>query len=154
MRRQRTTQPKDGDSAPGVAASSPEQLTDTVRALLAEAQALSTRLAALNEVAVAMQRSADTGAMLQVMANQARWVLDFQLCAIVEREGAGYRYQVLRSSLPLEDPQRAFHSCAIDQVLRQGHALIVAELTPNDDAPPGMRSAMLLPLYDREQVIG
>ena len=154
MRRQRTTRLKDGDSVPGIAASSPEQLTDTVRALLAEAQALSTRLAALNEVAVAMQRSADTGAMLQVMANQARWVLDFQLCAIVEREDAGYRYQVLRSSLPLEEPRRAFHSRAIDEVLRQGHALIATELTPADDAPPGMRSAMLLPLYDREQVIG
>jgi signal transduction histidine kinase len=154
MRRQRTTRLKGGEPVPDIAASSPEQLTDTVRALLAEAQALSTRLATLNEVAVAMQRSADTGAMLQVMANQARWVLDFQLCAIVERDGAGYRYQVLRSSLPLEEPRRAFHSCAIDQVLCQGHALIVAELMPDDDPPPGMRSAMLLPLYDREQVIG
>src|SRR5262245_9092568 len=124
MRRRRTKQPEGGDAAAGVVASSAEQLTDTVRALLAEAQALSTRLAALNEVAVAMQRSTDTGAMLQVMASQARWVLDFQLCAIVERDGAGYRYQVLRSSFPLAEPQRAFHGRAIDRVLHQGHALI------------------------------
>ena len=152
MPRQRKTQPQ-GGQATDVAAS-PERLTDTVRMLLAEAQALSTRLAALNEVAVAMQRSADAGAMLHVMANQARWVLDFQLCAIVERDGAGYRYQVLRSSLAPEEPQRAYHSCAVEQVLRQGHALIASELTPDDDAPPGMRSGMLLPLFDREHVIG
>jgi signal transduction histidine kinase len=154
MRRQRKTQPEGGEHATGITTSTPEQLTDTVRVLLAEAQALSTRLAALNEVAVAMQRSADTGAMLHVMANQARWVLDFQLCSIVERDDASYRYQVLRSSFPLAEPPHAFHSRAIDQVLRQGHALVAAELTPEDDPPPGMRSAMLLPLYDREQVIG
>jgi NtrC-family two-component system sensor histidine kinase KinB len=154
MRRQRKTQPEGSDHTIGLVASSPEQLTDTVRMLLAEAQALSTRLAALNEVAVAMQRSTDTDAMLQVMANQARWVLDFQLCSIVERDESGYRYQVLRSSLPLAEPQQAVHSQAIDQVLRQGHALTTSELALDDDAPPGMRSAMLLPLYDREQVIG
>src|SRR5262249_39676564 len=83
-----------------------------------------------------------------------RWVIDFQLCALVERDGAGYRYHVLRSSQPIEEPARAFHRHAIDQVLSLGHALVVADLASEDDTPPGMHSAMLLPLYDHNQVIG
>jgi len=153
MRRKHTARPGDGQAL-DIAAPPAEELSPTVRSLLAEAQALSTRLAALNEVAVVMQRSTDTRAMLQVMANQARWVIDFQLCALVERDGADYRYHVLRSSQPLEEPARAFHRQAIDQVLSYGHALVVADLAPEDDAPPGMHSAMLLPLHDYDQVIG
>jgi len=154
MRRKHTARPEGSGGASNIAASSAEELSNTVRSLLAEAQALSARLAALNEVAVAMQRSTDTSAMLQVMASQARWVIDFQLCALVERHGAGYRYHVLRSSRPLEEPTRVFHRRAIEQVLHEGHVLMVADLSSEDDAPPGMRAAMLLPLYDREQVIG
>jgi two-component system, NtrC family, sensor histidine kinase KinB len=154
MRRKHTVRPPGGDGASNIAAPSAEELSTTVRTLLAEAQALSARLAALNEVAVAMQRSTDTGTMLQVMASQARWVIDFQLCALVERHGADYRYHVLRSSRPLEEPARMFHRRAIDQVLSEGHVLMAADLTPEDDAPPGMCAAMLLPLYDRDQVIG
>jgi two-component system, NtrC family, sensor histidine kinase KinB len=153
MRRKHTARPG-GSQASDIATSPAEALSPTVQSLLAEAQALSTRLAALNEVAVAMQRSTDTRAMLQVMANQARWVIDFQLCVLVERDGVGYRYHVLRSSQPLQEPTRAFHRHAIDQVLRHGHALVVDDLASEDDAPPGMHSAMLLPLYDYDQVIG
>ncbi len=122
--------------------------------MLAEAQGLSARLAALNEVAVAMQRSTDTRTMLQVMANQARWIIDFQLCTLVERDSTGYRYHVLRSSQPLPDPTPVFHRSAIDLVLSEGHVLMIDDLGAVDDAPPGMRSAMLLPLYDQDQVVG
>lgn len=154
MRRKHTTRTKSIQPTQAITPTSPEQMSTTIRSLLAEAQALSTRLAALNEVAVAMQRNTDINTMLQVMANQARWVIDFQLCALAERRTYGYHYQVLRSSQPVEEPTRTYHSRAIEQVLGQGHALILNELRPEDDAPAGMRAAMLLPLYEQDRIVG
>jgi signal transduction histidine kinase len=154
MRRKHTSRPGGSNHPSDIAAPPTADLSQTVQSLLAEAQGLSARLAALNEVAVAMQRSTDTRTMLQVMANQARWIIDFQLCTLVERDGASYRHHVLRSSQPLPEPSPMFHRRAIEQVLSEGHVLMLDDLDGIDDVPPGMHSAMLLPLYNHDQVVG
>ncbi len=71
--------------------SSPESLTDkqldslnrdnlllTARALLAEAQALSVRIAAVNEIATAINKSLNLDEILRVIGKQAKWLLDFE----------------------------------------------------------------------------
>jgi two-component system, NtrC family, sensor histidine kinase KinB len=131
-----------------------DDTTATVRNLLAEAQALSVRLAALNEVSVAMQRSADRDTVLQVMADQARWVLDFQLCTISMRDEYGLQQKILRVTPAIREESLPFHRPAIERVMEQGYALIQDMIPATDHPPEGMQSAMLLPLFDRGTVVG
>jgi PAS domain S-box-containing protein len=133
----------------------PAALVTQVRSLLAEAQALSARLAALNEVAVAMQADLDLDAILQALTRQARWVLDFQHCSIALVDGATYRVQVL-----LGDPEpghvhaRSVQSGAIGRALQGRHALLLHELGEADEAPAGMRSALIMPLRSAGETLG
>lgn len=55
-----------------------EELLATTRHLLAEAQALSSRIAALNEISVAINRTFDLEEILQVVARQSKWLLDYE----------------------------------------------------------------------------
>jgi two-component system, NtrC family, sensor histidine kinase KinB len=156
--RRRTTVAPSANSAHGDPAQNlePEQLLGQVRQLLAEAQALSTRLAALNEVAVAMQQSMATDETLSAMVRQARWVLDFQHCSLALRTRSGYRYQVLRGDASLDsgEQESAIHAHAILPALRNRQAQLVSKIVEADGAPPGMGSAIILPLSDAREVVG
>lgn len=55
-----------------------EQLLQTAQNLLAEAQALSSRIATINEVATAINRSLNVDEILRVVGKQAKWLLDFE----------------------------------------------------------------------------
>ncbi len=59
-----------------------EHLLLTARRLLAEAQALSIRIAAVNEVATAINRTLDLDQILRVVGKQAKWLLDFEHCSV------------------------------------------------------------------------
>jgi signal transduction histidine kinase len=130
-------------------------LVTQVRSLLAEAQALSSRLAALNEVTVAMQADLDIEAILQALSRQARWVLDFQHCSIALSEETTYRVRALLGDmLPTAVRVLPIHVGAIGRALQSQHALLLHELTDADDAPPGMRSALIMPLRSAGATIG
>lgn len=133
---------------------SPEQLVHQVRRLLAEAQALSARLAALNEVAVAVQASLDADAVLTTLAREARWVLDFQYCSVALAGEPGYREHVLKGARDAPASAHALASGVIGQALAQGQAVLRLALTEADHGPPGMQSAMIVPLRTRGVVIG
>lgn len=72
-----------------LAAQDREHLLQTTRRLLAEVQAQSTRIAAVNEIAMAINRSLDVDEILQVVARQAKWVLDFNHLSVCVRERDG-----------------------------------------------------------------
>src|SRR4028119_2121381 len=59
-----------------------EELLLTARRLLAEAQSFSTRMAAVNEIATAINRSLDIDLIFRVVGKQAKWLLDFEHCSI------------------------------------------------------------------------
>ncbi|MEG4353168.1 adenylate/guanylate cyclase domain-containing protein [Microcoleus sp. LAD1_D3] len=59
-----------------------EELLLTARRLLAEAQALSIRISAVNEVATAINRTLDLNQILRVVGKQAKWLLDFEHCSV------------------------------------------------------------------------
>ncbi len=124
-----------------------------VRSLLAEAQALSARLAALNEVTVAMQAELDIETILRALTRQARWVLDFQHFSIALCEDTVYQVRMLLGdatptrTLPLS-------TGAIGRALQSRHSLLLHELTDADDAPAGMRSALIMPLRSAGTTIG
>ena len=59
-----------------------EELLATTRRLLAEADALSSRIAAVNEISVAINETLDLDTILKVVAKQAKWLMDFDYCSI------------------------------------------------------------------------
>ncbi len=124
--------------------------------MLAEAQALSSRLAALSEVAVAIQRELDTEDVLKTFAREARWVLDFHLCSVVLLEGDTLVEQVLRASGPESQmPVLVRKSAgAVMRALSTGQAQLIRDSTPQDALPPDVRSAIILPLRNQNDIIG
>lgn len=59
-----------------------EPLLLIARRLLAEAQALSSRIAAVNEIATAINRTLNIDEILRVVGKQAKWLLDFEHCSV------------------------------------------------------------------------
>lgn len=59
-----------------------DDLLRTTRRLLAEVQALSTRIAAAQEIAIAINRSLDLDEILQIVGREAKWLLDFDHCSV------------------------------------------------------------------------
>lgn len=66
-----------------------EHLLQTTRRLLAEVQAQSIRIAAVNEIAMAINRSLNFDEILQVVARQAKWVLDFNHLSVCIKKPGG-----------------------------------------------------------------
>src|SRR5215475_6908340 len=82
-----------------------EELLQSSRRLLAEAQALSSRLAAVNEIATAINRKLDINEILRVVGKQAKWLLDFEHCSVCLRHNAEWRIKILFGpALELADP--------------------------------------------------
>ncbi|HMP39237.1 MAG TPA: ATP-binding protein [Roseiflexaceae bacterium] len=147
----RSTSPASQANEPVV---QPEQLVSQVRLLLAEAQALSSRLAALNEIAIGIQEHLDTEQLLQTLARHARWVIDFQICSIAWVLPHGYRIQILRGTDPQHDAARSYAGGAIGRALGGQHAQLVNQATPADILPPGMQSALIIPLKSGGRTLG
>ncbi|GAB4434447.1 MAG: hypothetical protein OHK0015_24210 [Chloroflexi bacterium OHK40] len=127
-----------------------------VRALLAEAQALSARLAALNEVAAAMQASLEFERVLETAAREARWLLDFQYCSVTERLGESYYERVLKGPTgAMPTPvRRPLDDSPLSTAMRLGHATLLRDATAAGRLAPGMQSGLIVPLRAGGEVIG
>ncbi|MBC8160373.1 MAG: GAF domain-containing protein [Roseiflexaceae bacterium] len=125
-----------------------------VRTLLAEAQALSARLAALNEVTVAMQANLEFEEILQTFARESRWVLDFQVSSIALRGEQTYTERVLRASPGYQHSEQRcpVHTSVIGRVLAQGQALLLFER--EEGMPANTESALILPLRNGNTIVG
>ncbi len=142
----------------------PIVLLAQVRRLLAETQALSSRIAAINEVAVAINNSHSLDVILPVVADQAKWILDFDYCAVALAVPDSERYRVTSlfglEPLPAET---VFTRDAgiIGRLLQTGQAQII--LDPIETADPafgarvqelGFRSGLATPLIAGGQILG
>lgn len=63
-----------------------EELLAATRRLLAEADSLATRISAVNEIGVAANSTLSLEEIEQVVARQAKWLLDFAHCSILLRK--------------------------------------------------------------------
>lgn len=72
-----------------------DQLLKTVRLLLAEANALSSRIAAVNEIGIAINHTLDINEILRVVARQAKWLLDFEHCSVSLKRGGTWQVETL-----------------------------------------------------------
>lgn len=150
----------------GEAAEPPDPivLLAQVRRLLAETQALSSRIAAINEVAVAINNSHSLAAILPVVADQAKWILDFDYCAVALTVLDSDRYTLTRlfghDLLPAET---VFSRDAgiLGRLLQTGQAQIIHKPVETADSAFGGRvqeigfqSGLATPLIAGGRILG
>jgi signal transduction histidine kinase len=72
-----------------------EELIRTARRLLTEADSLSSRISAVNEIGVAVNETLDLDKILRVVARQAKWLLDFEHCSVCVGQAESWRLVTL-----------------------------------------------------------
>lgn len=132
----------------------PEQLLLTARRLLAEAEALSSRIAAVNEIGIAINRRLDLDKILKVVAKQAKWLLDFQYCGVClrNRDSLWAVTDLFGFSSPCA-PSELSQSSNLGYVLRTGNAFLATE-KPQSSFLRNYESQMILPLVNDSEVMG
>lgn len=134
---------------------SQQELETQVRSLLVEAQALSARLASLNEVAAAMQSTLDLDVVLQTLASQARWLIDFDSCSVSLREGSHYRILTLYHDAPPQPAGRyAVTLGLVGKALRNNHELLVQNMDSDPTLPSDIKAAIIVPLRAEREAVG
>ncbi len=132
-----------------------QELLKTTQNLLTEVQALSSRIAALNEIAIAINRSLDLDEILRVVGKQAKWLLDFKHCSVcLQNDDGSYRL------VTLFGPSVAGDSCVfadennpISRALKTGQP----QLNPKDYQSTFLNtfaSQIVIPLESEQRVIG
>ncbi len=131
-----------------------EELLDTSRRLLAEAQALSSRIAAINEIAVAINRSLDLDAILSVVGKQAKWLLDFDHCSVSMREGKQrLRTHLLYGKAATTPSDTLDETHSISMAVRTGYPQVFQN-NEDDKGFGGFQSLLVLPLEIEREIAG
>jgi signal transduction histidine kinase len=128
-------------------------LADTAMRMLAQSQAYANRLAALNEIALAMHRPLDQNDMLQVVGAQANRLLAFDHASVCLWADNAWRVTTLVGPL-LQDSQEPVHeSDSIYRALMARQPQLIL-----DGSAVGLlshfESTMIVPLESERQVIG
>lgn len=131
-----------------------EELLQTTRKLLTEIQALSSRVAAVNEIANAINCSLNLDEILQIVGKQAKWLLDFKHCSICLQNHDGSFHLVTVFGPPVEwDSSTFLEDNPISRTLRTGRA----QLNPEDYTSTFLNayaSQLIIPLETENRVIG
>lgn len=128
-----------------------EELLLTARSLLAEAQSLSTRIAAVNEIATAINRTLDIDLIFRVVGKQAKWLLDFEYCGICLHSTNscttlfGKHINLDITSLPENGPIKKAFKTAQPQLIQEGFAAGVLS---------SYASQIIIPLASEGKVLG
>lgn len=131
-----------------------DQLLQTARALLAEADALSSRIAAVNEIGIAISRSLDIQAILRVVGKQAKWLLDFDYCSVCIQPPAAETWQVVTLFGKAESEHEDMTTAgAVGHALRTGQPRLL-QGTHSDDFMGQYTSQFVLPLTAENKIIG
>lgn len=129
-----------------------EELLKTTRRLLAEADALSSRIAAVNEIGIAINQSLDIDAILRVVAKQAKWLLDFEHCSVCLQKDDVWHTQTLFGP---EQPEGVdlLQAENIGPVLQYGQPKLIYEGSPASFLTQ-YASQIIIPLAADKQVLG
>jgi len=129
-----------------------DQLLQTVRRLLAEADALSSRIAAVSEIGIAINRTLDLTAIQRVIAQQAKWLLDFDHCSVCLQKDDVWQINTLFGAQEATPPQ-LLETENLGPALTRGQPQIVREGSPS----PFMAqyaSQIILPLVADRIILG
>ena len=131
-----------------------EKLLETTQRLLSQAQALSSRIAAVNEIANALNHCLNLDEILQVVGKQAKWLLDFKHCSVclVSYDGSC-------RLVTLFGPPVASNSCPIldDNPISRALKTGQSQLNPKNYTSTFLEaypSQIIIPLESDRQVIG
>ncbi len=131
-----------------------EELLATTRHLLAETQALSSRIAALNEIGVAINRTFDLDEILQVVARQAKWLLDYEHFSACLRQPNGDWHIVTLFGKPYTMNSVDLAATAnLGSVLKSGHSRLIQQAEPTMFLAH-FASQIIVPLLDHGMVTG
>lgn len=130
-----------------------EQLITTVRSLLAEASALSSRIAAVNEIGVAINKTFNLYEITQVMARQAKWLMDFDHCSVCLKEEDDLQLMILFGPSLDFDMNALRAAKTINLTLETGRSQLIAE-ADEDDFLRGLPAQMMIPLNAEGHTIG
>ncbi|MBE9164766.1 MULTISPECIES: adenylate/guanylate cyclase domain-containing protein [Microcoleaceae] len=128
-----------------------EELLLTARRLLAETQALSIRIAAVNEIATAINRTLDLNQILRVVGKQAKWLLDFEHCSVCLHSSSscttlfGKHIPIEIAALPDSSPINKAFKTRQPQLIQEAGATAI--LSPYS-------SQIILPLESEGKVLG
>jgi len=131
-----------------------EQLLQTTRRLLTEVQALSSRIAAVNEIANAINRSLNLDEILRIVGKQAKWLMDFKHCSVcLKNQDGSYRLLTLFGS-PLTC---SLYTDSDDNPINRAIQTGQAQLNPKDyknSFPEPYTSQIIIPLECERKIIG
>lgn len=131
-----------------------ESLLRITRRLLADAQALSSRIAAVNEIATAINRSLNLEEILRVVGKQAKWLLDFEHCSVCLRQNDG-TWQLMT----LFGPSAEFDASMITEEMPLGRALTTGQSQLIRDGSTSVflntySSQLIIPLGSEPEILG
>lgn len=122
---------------------------------LAKAQALSSRIAAVNEIALALNRSLNLDEILQTVGKQAKWLLDFEHLSVYLTGSASndaHRFVVLFGPA-VRLRQSAIESTgAIGRALKSGQPQLIRD--HSDAFVSAHSSGIVIPLENQRQMLG
>ena len=129
-----------------------DQLLQTVRRLLAEADALSSRIAAVNEIGIAINRTLNLSDIQAVIAKQAKWLLDFEHCSVCLCEGVVWQTNTLFG--PVEPPAvNLLDTENVGQAVKRSQPQLVRTGSPSPFLA-AYRSQIIIPLVADEVILG
>lgn len=130
-----------------------QTLLQTNRRLLAEIQALSTRISAVNEIATAINQSLKLDEILQVVGKQAKWLLDFDHCSVCLQDEGEWRLESFFGASTPFDMDLIKKREPLARVLKSGYPQLIRRQT---DASflSDYASQILIPLKFDGQVRG
>lgn len=131
-----------------------DTLLQTARRLLAETQALSSRIAAVNEIATAINRALDLDEILRVVGKQAKWLLDFNHCSVCLTQPDGSWRVVTLFGPPVEMVEPVVTpNDPLDRALKSGTPQLLAQGAAVSFLRP-YASTIILPLISSQQTLG
>lgn len=130
-----------------------EELLLTARSLLAETQALSVRIAAVNEIATAINRSLSLDEILRVVGKQAKWLLDFAHLSVYLIKNNSGRFIKLAGA-PFEFDEAAIKAnINLQKALITGQSQLIKQTDPHDFLGQ-YSSQIILPLESSKTIFG
>ncbi|CAN5761865.1 hypothetical protein BH10CHL1_BH10CHL1_16500 [soil metagenome] len=126
----------------------------THKRLLVELQALSSRITAVNEIAVAINRTLDLDEILGLVGRHAKWLLDFDYCGVCLRNADDRRRFVMLFGEPtLQTSYEGIVTALVEQAINTKQS----QLMLDDPAPThalALRSQLIIPMESEGEILG
>ncbi len=129
-----------------------DELLETARLLLVETDALSSRIAAVNEIGVVVNRSLNMEAILKAVTKHLKWLMDFEYCSLCLKTDMGWRIVEMFGKME-STPENILETENVGRALRTRQSQLVKEGSPSPFMH-GYKSQMIVPLITEEGALG